>query len=116
MAVRKIVSVEYLPPGGMQWRRVKMEESPKTLKLPSENDRLAAVRLLREADRLAKKIRLESPSRERQNRERQLELTTFERDMSAAVGAWDRWVKAESRKLFGDTENRLRDLFGRLKR
>ena len=32
------------------------------------------------------------------------QLAAFERDMARAVGAWDRWVSAQARKLYHDGE------------
>jgi hypothetical protein len=43
-------------------------------------------------------------------------MLVFERDLAAAMGSWDRWIKAESRKVFGDAEDGLRSLYEKLKK
>lgn len=91
---------EYLPPGGGEWQIVDEQERREL--------RAEARRLLERADRrLAAKFR--------SLRARDLTMLVFERDMARAMGAWDRWVVAQGRKLALDADRAVQGARERLK-
>jgi hypothetical protein len=94
---------QYLPPGGdeSEWQIVDEQERREL--------RAEARKLLARADEsLAAKFR--------QLRAHQGEMLVFERDMARAVGAWDRWVSAQSRKLAVDADRAVHEAAARAKR
>lgn len=81
----RISGVDYKPPGSDSWQRHESAEVRRAL-------RQQARRLLREADEKIRRVR-------RLSLRRREDLLVFERDMAAALGAWDRWVRAGARRL-----------------
>lgn len=100
MTKRDPDEVEYQPPGSSEWQPVSDPRRDR------RNDRAAARRLLAEGDLAAADI-----LRRRLHRERKKsEVEEFERDMSAALGSFERMVAAGARQLVYEAEDVLRDL------
>lgn len=80
-----VVGVDYKAPGSDSWQRHESREA--------RRDLLRRARLL--LDEADAKVRRAG----RLHQRRSAELLAFERDMAAALGAWDRWVEAGAKHL-----------------
>ena len=94
--------VEYRAPGETAWHPVNAPENQAPR--PRPNLRALARGLLEVGDDAAR----EALKRYRRSRS---ELASFERDMAAAMGAWERFVEAGAKKLFFDAEEAIKEIF-----
>lgn len=87
--------VWYKAPGSDEWQRHVSDAEKKALLQRARN-------LLARADR---KIAFQG----RLNRRRMEDLLGLEKDMSAALGAWDRWVEASAKRLLLQSQDAVED-------
>jgi hypothetical protein len=92
----------YQAPGSDEWQRHVSDEERREL-------RRRAKSLLARADR---KIAAHG----RLSRQRARDLLVFERDMAAALGAWDRWVEASAKQFVLKSQDAVEDAWERVKR
>lgn len=90
----RISAVDYKAPGSDSWQRQESREARNEL-------RLRAKVLLSEADA---RVRRTGSLHQRRSEE----LLTFERDMAAALGAWDRWVEEGAKHLLRQSKHVVR--------
>lgn len=102
MSKRDPDKVEYQPPGSSTWQPV--SDLPKVRR--RSDDRELAKKFLAEGEQVAELVLQRSLHRER----KKSEIEEFERDMSAALGSFERMVAAGARKLVYEAEDVLRDL------
>ena len=100
--------VEYQPPGSTEWRPV---ESPQKVQQRSRDlARERARRLLVEGEEVARAVLRRSRQQAKEQDRSEAEISEFERDMSAAMGNFERMVAAGARKLRFDAKDTFRDL------
>jgi hypothetical protein len=92
----------YKAPGSDEWQRHVSNEERKALLRRARS-------LLARADR-----RLSSLGR--LNRQKEGDLLAFERDMAAALGAWNRWVEASAKQFVLKSQGVVEDAWEAVKR
>lgn len=92
----------YKAPGSDEWQRHVSDEERRAL-------RRRARSLLERADR-------KTAARGRLSRRRARDLLVFERDMAAALGAWDRWLEASAKQFVLGSQDAVEEAWERVKR
>lgn len=89
----RISGVDYRAPGSDEW----------------QSSDAARRDLRRRARELLARADLEVARAGRRHRRKAGDLLAFERDMAAALGAWDRWVEAGARQLLRRSQDVAQD-------